>query len=243
MPELDKLTLSDMIRVGSELRKIPASLNCMESAAEHVVDYFYENFRNGTTGSRNCVLVRFYLTVPFGELEPDLQLFASTISDCGSLRASTKCMTLLATRGDDPAWNSRISSVGHKAIPLPSVDVVSKMPMMYQLVRQLGIELSDFLDPTPELFLEMEQRNYNVFHVPTALNSPHIPAQDNFVVPFGIRSVLGFGGLLPGGELFAVILFARDEIPLESAQMFKTVALNIKTAILKFSVERKIFSR
>jgi len=46
--------------------------------------------------------------------------------------------------------------------------------------------------------------------------------------------VLGFGGLLPSGNLFAIILFLKVQIPHSTAQMFSTLALNVKTALLAF---------
>ncbi len=55
------------------------------------------------------------------------------------------------------------------------------------------------------------------------------------MVPFGVRSVLGFGGVLPRGELFAVIVFARIPLPPETAEMFKPLALSVKLAILPFA--------
>ena len=48
----------------------------------------------------------------------------------------------------------------------------------------------------------------------------------------GIGSVLGFGGMLPDGELFTVIIFARVAIPTPTAEMFRTIALNLKLGLL-----------
>ena len=62
----------------------------------------------------------------------------------------------------------------------------------------------------PDLVLELEQKNYNVFFVEDAIGSPYIPAQDDFVVPYGVRSVLGFGGLMPSGQVFAALLFTTS---------------------------------
>ena len=51
------------------------------------------------------------------------------------------------------------------------------------------------------------------------------PTKDvEFVIPFGIRSVLGFGGMLPSGNVFAVILFAQIHVPRDIAEFFKTLA-------------------
>ena len=51
--------------------------------------------------------------------------------------------TLLATAGDEPEWNSRHTSRGHAAIPLPSARIVERFPMIAQLIRQLGFDVAD----------------------------------------------------------------------------------------------------
>jgi hypothetical protein len=113
--------------------------------------------------------------------------------------------------------------------------------MISQLVRQLGLEISALLEPAPEMLMDFEQRTYNVFHVADALGSPHIPAQADFVVPYQVRSVLSFGGILPNGELFAVILFGRVTVTRETAEMFKTIALSVKMAVLPLVAPGKFF--
>lgn len=60
-----------------------------------------------------------------------------------------------------------------------------------------------------------------------------IPAQD-FVQRYEVESVLGCGGQLPDGELYAVIAFARVTISRESAEIFKPLALAAKLALLPF---------
>jgi serine phosphatase RsbU (regulator of sigma subunit) len=106
--------------------------------------------------------------------------------------------------------------------------------MISQLIRQLGLDIKTVINPGPDLLVEIEQRKYNVFYVPEAIGNPYIPAQDSFVIPFGIKSVLGFGGLLPSGNLFVIIMFLKVQIPHSTAQMFSTLALNVKTALLRF---------
>jgi signal transduction histidine kinase len=149
---------------------------------------------------------------------------------------------LLGTAGDEPEWNARNQSMGHRVIPLPSAEIVSSIPMISQLIYQLGLDVSTVLQPAPHMILAAEQKTYNIFHVPEAMGSPYIPAQTTFVIPFQIQSVLGFGGLLPSGELFAMILFSRTHIPHVTATMFKSHALAIKTALLPFDQDRKIFT-
>jgi hypothetical protein len=124
---------------------------------------------------------------------------------------------------------------------MPSAHVVDQIPMIAQLVRQFGLEVNTLLAPKPEIIRELDRRTYNVFYVQPAKDSPYIPAQKEFVVPHHVESVLGFGGVLPEGNLFAVIMFAKVPIPVSTAEMFRTVALNVKMAILPF-VEGPIFA-
>jgi len=148
-----------------------------------------------------------------------------------------KCLTLLASVGDLPEWNDRKTSRGHRAIPLPSADVVDSAPMIAQLIHQFGLDVNTLLKPSPELLIHLEQRTYNIFFVPEAAGSPCVPAQD-FVAQHGIKSVLGFGGMLPMGDLFAVIMFTKVAIPTETVSMFKTLALGVKVAIIPFTKNR-----
>jgi hypothetical protein len=50
----------------------------------------------------------------------------------------------------------------------------------------------------------------------------------------GVKSVLGFGGMLPSRDLFAVILFSKIHIPRAIAELFKTLGLIIKLANQSF---------
>jgi hypothetical protein len=109
--------------------------------------------------------------------------------------------------------------------------------MVAQLVSQLGIDVAHLLAPATPLIVDPSERTYNVFHVEVAPGSPHIPAQD-FVERYGVRSVLGCGGLLPDGELYSAILFARDSIGRETADAFKPLTLALKLTLMPFKADR-----
>jgi hypothetical protein len=72
-----------------------------------------------------------------------------------------------------------------------------------------------------------------VFHVPEAQGSPYIPAQD-FVERYNVRSVVGFGGTLPNGELIAMIFFSRLPIAIDVADRFRTLALELNESLARF---------
>jgi signal transduction histidine kinase len=232
MYRLPELSLQDMALCSGRLRRAGEGASCLEQAAARIVRLLYEDLGDTTGSQRACVLVRFYKTHPLGDLQPELQAFARGLSGGGDLSPETRCLTLISTIGDEPSWCSRHESKGHQAIPLPSPEAVERSPMISQLVRQLGIDIAMVVNPDPALIVDSHQHSFNVFHVPEAEGSPFIPAQRNFVVPHGVRSVIGFGGLLPAGDLFAVILFARVPVSRETAEMFRPLALAAKLAVL-----------
>ncbi len=239
--DLASFSLADMTRCGMELRRIGSGASSMEEVAERTVRLLFERLRDSGSGTPACALVRLFVTMPFAELQPEQQHFVGELLGPSSPLAGMKCLTLLASAGVEAGWNSRHTSAGHKALPLPSPESVGRSPMIAQLIRQLGVEVSTLLASDPRLMVEMEQHSFNVFYVPDAEGSPYIPAQSEFVRPHGIRSVLGFGGVLPSGELFAMILFTRVPVARQVAELFKTLSLNLKMALLPF-VDRRTFA-
>jgi hypothetical protein len=232
--DLNRFALSDMIECGAILRKLGKEANSMEAAASAIVRFFYDNFIDSGAHKPGCALARFFKTHSYGDLTPDLQGSARAMLGGEPQSPGMKCLTLLATAGDLPEWNTRQASSGHRAIPLASTQMVAGAPMIAQLIQQFGLDIATVVDPAQAPLMVLEQQSYNVFYVQDALGSPYVPAQQNFVVPHKIKSVLGFGGMFPGGDLFAVILFSKVNIPKETADLFSTLALGIKLAMLPF---------
>ncbi|UJS21464.1 MAG: ATP-binding protein [Candidatus Brocadia sp.] len=240
MYDLTKFTLEDMTRCGDALQEFGLKARNLEELANLMVCYFYDNLTEKQTGEKSCALVRFFMTYPYPRLDPELRRLANEILDGQPVRQGMKCLIQLATVGIRPEWNSIKLSKEHRVIPLVSEGAVEQIPMISQMIYQLGIDIRDILDPTPEFIRELGSKLFNVFHVPNALGSPSIPAQDKFVVPYEIESVLGLGSILPTGNLFSLIMFSKAKIPRETANMFKNIALSVRMAVLPFVTE-KIF--
>jgi len=206
----------------------------LEDAAERAVEFLRNEFVD-ERGASACALVRLFKTHPYHDLPDDLREAVRAAVPEADASPGLRCLTLISTRGDEPAWNSRRTSRGHRAIPLVSVEMVQQAPMIAQLITQLGLPIANVVRPSRALLLDQEQTGHNVFYVPRALGSPHIVAQEEFVVRHGIASVLGFGGLLASGDLFAAIMFSKVAIPPDVADQFRVVGLNLKIAILPFA--------
>lgn len=229
--DLGAYSLGDMLATTARVRLLGRGARSMEEAADRVVRSLHDSLWDTANDRPACVLARLFKTHPYQGLEPQLQQIARDSAGVAELAPSTQCLSLLGTVGSEPAWCSRHESQGHQAIPLDSRERVESIPMLAQLFHQLGVPIDDVVAPEGELFLD-DEATFNVFYVPEARESPFVPGQANFVVPFEVRSVLGFGGVLSGGSVFAVILFSRVPINKQTAELFKTTAIAVKLALL-----------
>ncbi|WP_128912229.1 two-component system sensor histidine kinase NtrB [Granulicella sibirica] len=232
--DLAEFGLKEMIECGRALRIESQNSATMEDAARRIVSFLHGKL-SSAYGQTNCALVRCFKTHRFFDLPVELEKVARKALLQNDPSPSLPCLTLLATAGDRPEWNDRRTSQGHAVIPLESVELVERAPMIAALIRQMGLEIESTLYPDPQIILDSEQHTFNVFHVENANGDPLIPAQKGFVGAYGISSVLGFGGLLPSGELFAIILFSKVRITRETAELFRTIALGVKLALLPFT--------
>lgn len=239
--DLTRFDLGDMLKCSLRLRETASGMPSLETSAQRVCRFLYDEL-HGPGVERACALVRCYKTHAFGSLEPDLQRFALGVLGAFPSRPDMKCLALMATVGSTGSWNSRHLSRAHRAIPLPSPEIVEKAPMISQLIKDLGLDVSQVIQPTPDIVKELAGKRHGVFHVEHALGSPYIPAQEEFVVRHGIKSVLGFGGMLGTGDLFAVILFATVHVPASTADRFKSLALDVKSAFSRFN-DATVFNR
>lgn len=239
--DLTTFGLGDMLKCSLALRESASSAATLEQSAQRVCRFLYDELR-GAGNEHQCALVRCYKTHPYGGLNPELQEFARTALATKSPHASMKCLTLMATVGQSANWNSRQLSRGHQTIPLASREMVEKAPMISQLIKEFGMDITNVLEPSPEIIRELAGKRHGVFYVENADGSPYIPAQEDFVRRYGIRSVLGFGGMLATGDLFAVILFSTVHVAPAVADRFKTLALDVKAAFSRFH-EGSVFNQ
>ncbi|HVG02018.1 MAG TPA: PAS domain S-box protein [Nitrospira sp.] len=223
--------LQDMTACGAALRMLGSGAANLEAAAERLVQYLYHSFTTAQTGEPACVLVRLFKTSAYAHLTPELQSLVATRLDETSAYPSPTCLMLLASAGLVPGWNDPCRSSRFRVIPLSTSDDLAQLPMFSQLFSQLGVSLPGLAQSNPSLLLDSHEQGFNVFHILQAEGSPYIPAQKEFVLQYGVRSVVGFGAPLPNGDLFSVVLFSKEVIPEATAQLFKPLALCAQIAL------------
>lgn len=231
MASLEHFSGADLEPFGDAIRSHAASAATMEESAQKTVDLLWAELQ-AEDGGPALGLVRLYKTHPYGKLPDDLRAFARGMLE-EDPDPETRCLTLLATRGLEPEWNDRRTSAGHKAIPLPSVEFIERLPMVAALIDQIGIDLADIVRPVRERVAELARRNYDVFHVPEARGSAFVPAQD-FVEQHGIASALGFGGVLFSGDFYAVVMFSRVPVSADVADRIRVLSLATRVSLMRF---------
>lgn len=232
MFDVTRFSLRDMTQCGAALRDLSINAGSMEETANRIVRYLHDHLTDAT-GEKVSVLTRFFITMPYSELDEDNQRHAQRLLDSVPDDMQLCCQTLLATVGTEPAWNDRRKSNYYKTLPL-TPGILNANPMYVQFAETFGVVLDRSVTPDPALIAELEQHSYNVFHVPDARDSAYIPDQEHFVIPYGIRSVLGFFGMLPSSQIFSVVVFTSVRVPRDIVNYFKTLAFNVKLAILPF---------
>jgi PAS domain S-box-containing protein len=227
--------LRDMTACGASLRRLGADAKSLEEVADRLVRYLYRSFTAPRTGEPACALVRLFKTHPYCNLSADLRSLADKRLGTAPDNPFLPCLTLLSSAGAVPGWNDPALSSRYRVIPLGSPQDLEQLPMFSLLIRQLGVSLPDLGEPVQNLLLDSQEHTFNVFHILHAEGSPYVPAQEEFVRKYGIRSVLGFGAPLPDGELFSVILFSQEVISVSTAQLFKPLALCAKIALAPYA--------
>ncbi|MCS6294977.1 MAG: PAS domain S-box protein [Nitrospira sp.] len=237
MHHLRSFQLRDMTACGAILRRLGAGANTFDEVADRLVRHLYTSLTMDQTGEPACVLIRLFKTSPYGLLAPNLKALADQNLGGAPGSPSMTCLTLVASAGSCPDWNDPALSTCFRVIPLDTPDALNRLPMFSRLFQQLGVGLPGLAENEQPLLVDPREHAFNVFHVQEAAGSPYVPAQEGFVLKYGVRSVLGFGAPLPDGQVFSIILFSRDVIPESTAQLFKPLALCAQTALAPYAVK------
>jgi two-component system, NtrC family, sensor kinase len=233
MPLIQTISQTEIDELSSTLQAIAADSSSVEECAQRWMFQLFDNLLK-EDGESACVLVRCFRTSRFGSLSTELRDLASDAAMGTPLDPTTQCLVLLGSAGQKADWNSRHRSAGHRVIPLPSPEMVARMPMIAQLFLQMGIHLHTMLQPADDLIAERHQDALDIFFVPNAKGSAYIPAQQEFVLPHGVSSVVGFGGVLPSGSVFAIVLFLAVRISVDVAHRLKTLAVTVNAQLAEF---------
>ncbi|MET9224633.1 SpoIIE family protein phosphatase [Lentzea sp. NPDC003310] len=212
-------SLSDMVRLTAELRAAAEGAGDFASGAVEIV----ERLRGWFTDERGKSVVpsaRFFCTHRCAALPETLQHAAHRFAS-GEIDPDTWCLVLEAD--SSAAAAPVVRGVGGVFAPT-SAEAASAAPIASALATSLGV-------PNADGTAVDAGRQCGVFLVPDANGSEHVPDQD-FVRACGVRSSLAFGGPLLDGGLFCVVLSASVPITSRAAELFRAVAVSVRSAVL-----------
>ena len=228
---LTSMSPAEIVLCGAGVARAAAGARSLEEAADQTVHYLYSALRDTSRDRPATVLVRFYRTLNFADLDPSLQRYAASAMRPGKPWPQMKCFTLMGTAGELAQWNSRQTSASHRAIPLSSRAAVERLPMVSRLIRDLGVSIEALVDPPASDIVSDPGVPLNVFYIQHAEGHRSVPDQD-FVREHGVQSVVAFGGSISTNDLWTIIIFTRVELRPEVAGRFRLLAPDVSIAVL-----------
>jgi hypothetical protein len=200
MPIFSSITdqsVSDFARAMLNAHR--GDLTSFETAAQMICQTVYESYTDDA-GQPLFALVRVFRVGSAADAPPDVTLPPD--------ETSRYWVSLAGTAGVEAAWNHRQKSQGHSAIP---ERMARQAPMLRALFGQIGLHWGESEGRSLKIQYAEDLR-VNYFYIPQALGSPYIVAQSDFVEPYGIKSVIGFGDAFLIDAAYVCVLFSRAEI-------------------------------
>lgn len=222
--------------LGAQVGRAAHGAGSLEEGADRIVRELFQSFWDLRSNSSELALVRFYRTIAFSDLAPELQEVARAGFLPANPSPASKCLTLMASAGVEPAWNSRHTSKGHRAIALASRAAIEAMPMVSRLMKDLGARVDGVVED--KTIPSGQGSDRRILYIEAAAGCGDVPDQESFVRPYGIESVLGVGGTLRSGDFWALIVFTRVPLRSEKAELLKVLSSDIKIALLPVLTNR-----
>jgi hypothetical protein len=203
----------DYIGLGRSLMRGCRALPSFEAASQYICRTIYDRIRT-INDVPLFALLRIYRLVRVDDLPAALR----TLLDPGEKFG----IALMGTYGKLSEWQDRSKSQGHRVIPINKVMIPTKIPMFERLlINDMEVDLKH-LYSTGDVLASLGRPSGGTFLIEDAVTSPQIPVKDEFVIPHQIKSLVGFGGLVPDVQsrstLYMLIGFTQIPVTPEIAK-------------------------
>ncbi|HEX4335249.1 MAG TPA: ATP-binding protein [Polyangiaceae bacterium] len=136
----------------------------------------------------------------------------------------------MASRGAETEWSAEGTPVRPAAVvALPDVESVASFPFLDALLGALGVPAASVVSPVPRPGAEAWS-TFHTFHVKELAGGPLEPGK-GFVHGFEIACAFGFGGFMPSGHLFSLIIFSNVELDATAARFLSILQAYAKLAL------------
>lgn len=234
---LHDATWEDIGKLREQLAN--SSARSLEGAAQAFAGSWIDTFES-------VVLARLFLVQPLERLPQDDREVAVAIAAGHPLTPATPCLSLLGTRGREPAWNQRRQSRGHRAIPLINQKFVRGAPMLVKLLADLDVDLQGLDDGRPIVTRRMLGGINSAFYVRDAQNARDaegraIIADQAFVAQYGVQTVFGMGGAYVTGVIAIAIVFTTELLESSVVDRYPSLIGNFKMATASLLAQDRIY--
>jgi hypothetical protein len=223
----------------------------LEEAAQTFTNFLFEEFEE------SIILIRFFATIPFGKLRASTKTSVSNLADTEGITSliddDTPVLTLLGVRGGQEIRNSR----QYFGIPLASTDFIASIPMISQLLKELGFDLnwdkkkkSVIQDKDIETssigFLSGVFYVLDAQHAMNANGEKLLSAVDriaayNIENISDVETIFGIGGAYVSGPFIAIIVFSKESLHKQTVEQFMPLANYFKTSTVKLALAEQFF--
>jgi hypothetical protein len=226
MIEINKINESNATAFGRVLFNDETVYSSFETLSQVVVKKIYDEFQQAD-GSPAFALVRIYRLTQLKELPEEIKPLVDVQRE--------RWMCLMGTYGKEEAWQSRHTSQGHKALNIGADQSPMLSAALYQLGLDVGVEY-----PKPALDMSMDNATFmtRYFHVEKAPGSPFIPAQDPFVKPYSIQSVVGIGNGFVSKSSYVLLAFSQANISDQQARDFSQLAPFVGALLARYDAKK-----
>jgi hypothetical protein len=236
---IDKLTLQKVFEVSRFLKKETGEIFNTEDTCQKLAESIYRIFSD-SKGKSEFALCRIFKSCSFDDFPSELKKYV-----CDNVQKKRfhdiKYLTLLGTFGDKNDWRSITKSKSHRVIPLSDHQSFQQRPLMSALFGQIGFNIPQPQDSGALEISKIEDQNFGYFLVKEAEGNPLILDQDGFVIPFGIKSIFGFGGMFSTGNIFTAMMFSKKCISIEKAGFLNGLASAFKFVQIESELKGLIF--
>jgi signal transduction histidine kinase len=239
--EINELTLAKVFDLSQLIKEECKDKSNLEEVAQKLMKTLCQTIVTDS-GNSAIVLGRLFKSCSYSALTEDIQNYIKQRDGTNIIPPKGKYLTLLGTWGELEEWRYREKSKNYKAFSLNDKDVLYKFPMLSAVFNQIGYKIPTVKEPDKSIIVDRQDKEYGVFYVKHATESKFVPKQAEFVGPYGIKSVIGFGGHYANNNIYAIVLFLREYISKQIAKLFLSLNPAIKFLTLRHEMTGNIFN-